>query len=129
MATNLVQDNGYILANVAATHPAAPASGAPVRLGALTGVAITDEAEGGNDAGKQTIDFGVRVWRLTVDDNEASGIAIGDTIYYHDTGTGTGSVNLNNSATSADATFGIALGTVSANATTAIDVLHIPEVA
>lgn len=126
MATNLVQDTGEILAQIAATHPAAPLTGAPVRVGALTGVALTDEAEGGNASGQSSIDFGMRVWRLTVDDNEGSGIAIGDTIYYHDTGTGTGSVNLNNSSTSADGIFGIALGAVSANATTAIDVLHVP---
>lgn len=126
MAINLVQDDGMILGNIAATHPAAPLTGAPVRFGALTGVALTDEAEGGNDAAKSTIDFGMRVWNLTVDDNEGTGIAISDTIYYHDTGTGTGSVNLNNSSTSADGIFGIALGAVSANATTAIDVLHLP---
>lgn len=126
MATNLVQDNGYVLGNVAASHPATPLTGAPVRIGTETGVALTNEGEGGNDSGKQTIDMSQRVWRLTVDDNEGSGIALYDTIYYHDTGTGTGSVNLNNSSTSADAIFGIALGVVSANATTAIDVLHIP---
>jgi len=126
MATNLVQDNGEILTQVAATHPAAPLTGAPVRVGALTGVALTDEAEGGNAAGQSSIDFGMRVWRLTVDDNEGSGIAFGDTIYYHDTGTGTGAVNLNNSDTSADGIFGIALGTLGANATGAIDVMHVP---
>lgn len=126
MATNLKQDDGFVIGNIAASHPAAGLTGAPVRLGALTGVALTDEAEGGNDSGKQTIDFGMRVWRLTVDDNEGTGIAIGDTVYYHDTGTGTGPVNLNNSSTGADGIFGIALGTVSANATTAIDVLHVP---
>lgn len=128
MATNLVQDDGYILANVAATHPAAPAAGAPCRIGTQTGVALTAEGEGGNDSGKQTIDSGRRVWRLTVDDNEGTGIALYAKIYYHDTGTGTGTPNLNNSVTSADAVFGIALGTVSANATTAINVLHIPGI-
>jgi predicted RecA/RadA family phage recombinase len=126
MATNLVQDNGEILAQIAATHPAAPLTGAPVRVGALTGVALTDEAEGGNGSGQSSIDFGMRVWNLTVDDNEGTGIAIGATIYYHDTGTGTGSVNLNNSSSGANGIFGIALGAVSANATTAIDVLHVP---
>lgn len=66
------------------------------------------------------------MWDVIVDDNEGTGIAVGDSIYYHDTGTGTGSVHLNNSATGLDAYFGIALETVGANATTLINVLHIP---
>lgn len=129
MSTNLIQDKGEILGNVAATHPATPVSGDPCRVGALTGVALTDEGDGGNDSGKSTIDFGMRVWDLVVDDNEGSGIAIGDTIYYHDTGTGSPTTSLNNSSTSADATFGIALEAISANGTDTINVLHIPEVA
>ena len=66
------------------------------------------------------------MFALTVDDNEGTGIAVGDDIYYHDSGTGTGPVNLNNSATGKDAYFGVAMEVVSANATTLINVMHIP---
>lgn len=127
MATNLVRDlHEWPVLPVACSHPAAPDSGDPVRFGTLTGVALTDEGDGGNAATDTTVYFGWGVFDLTVDDNEGTGIAVSDVIYYHDTGTGTGSVNLNNSATSNDAVFGIALETVSANATTLINVLHLP---
>lgn len=115
--------------SVVCTHPAAPVSGGPVRLLRLTGVALVAEGAGGNIATKTTIDFGMKVWDVVVDDNESGGIAVGAIVYYHDTGTGTGSVNLNNSATGADAIFGIALEVVASNATTLINVLHIPTLA
>lgn len=128
MATNRRRKDGYHL-SVACSNPTTPASGDPVRYGALTGVALTDESDAGNPTGYTSVDFGPSVWDVTVDDNEGSGIAIGDDIYYHDTGTGTGSVHLNNTATSNDAYFGIALETVGANATTTIQVLHVPTAA
>lgn len=124
MAGNRVFAPGLPL-SVVVSHPAVPVSGAPVRVGTLTGVALTDEAEGGNPAGHTSVDFSNAVWDLVVDDNEGSGIAVGDTIYYHDTGTGTGSVNLNNSATGMDGVFGVALEVVAPNATTLIRVRHI----
>lgn len=108
---------------VACSHPASPVSGQPVRVGKLCGIAVHDEGDGGNAATETTVDFRKQMWEITVDDNEGSGIAPGDRLYYHDTGTGTGSVNVNNSPTSADAEFGIAFGTLGANATGAIDVL------
>jgi hypothetical protein len=97
-----------------------------VRYGQLTGVALTDEGEGGNAATLTTVDFTGKVWDLVVDDDDGGGIAVGAPIYYHDTGTGTGAVNLNNVATAMDAFFGIALEAVGANATERINVLHIP---
>ena len=106
------------------SHPSAPVTNQPVRIGKMTGIALTDEGEGGNAATETTVYLGDCVVEVTVDDNEGSGIAVGDIIYYHDTGTGTGSVNLNNSSIGADAVFGVALEAVSANATTAIDVRH-----
>lgn len=124
MATNNVYEHGRQL-SVAVSHPATPASGDPVRVGKLTGVALTDEGDGGNSATHTTVNFGQAVWDVLVDDNEGSGIAVGDTIYYHDSGTGTPSTSLNNSATSMDAVFGIALETVSTNATATIQVLHL----
>ena len=119
MATNKVQDPGYCL-TVVATHPTTPDSGAPVRLGTLTGVATGDEDADGDTV----VDFGPGVWDLTVDDDLGTGIAIGDALYYHDTGTGTGSVNVNNKPAGAQAFFGYALEAVTANATSEIKVLH-----
>lgn len=109
---------------VACTHPSAPDSGDPVRLGLKTGIALTDEGDGGNAATETTVFFGACVVEVLVDDNVGSGIAVGDPIYYHDTGTGSPTTSLNNSAASADAFFGIALATVSAAATTVIAVYH-----
>lgn len=128
MATNRIRKDGYRL-SVVCSHPAAPDSGDPVRYGSLTGVALVDEGDGGNGSTTTSVDFGPSVWDLVVDDNEGAGIAVGDDIYYHDTGTGTGSVNLNNSAANNDGYFGKALEAVSTNATTLIQVLHIPTVA
>jgi predicted RecA/RadA family phage recombinase len=125
MASNLVKDNGNVL-GVVVTHPAAPNSNDPVRFGVLVGVALADEGDGGADATETVVDFGKRVWRLTVDDNEASGIAPGDKLYYHDTPTGSPTTSINNTATSADAEVGVALGTIAANGTVAIDVLLTP---
>ena len=125
MATNLHQRPGYSL-SVAASHPAAPDSGDPVRYGNLTGVALTDEGDGNNATTHTSVDFGPAVWNLSVDDNEGTGSAVGDPIYYHDTGTGDPVSNLNNTATSMDAYFGVALEVVTANATTTIEVMHVP---
>ena len=124
-ATNEINLPGNNL-SVVITHPAAPNSGDPVRFGQLTGIAMLDEGDGGAGATETPTYFGPGVYDLTVDDNEGTGIAVGDSIYYHDTGTGTGSVNLNNSSTGMDAFFGIALEVVSANATTLINVMHVP---
>lgn len=108
---------------VACSHPTAPQSGQPVRVGELCGIAVHNEGAGGNAAANTTVDFRRQVWTLNVDDNEGSGIAPGDRLYYHDTPTGTPATSVNNSSTSADAEFGIALGTLGANATGQIDVL------
>lgn len=125
MATNLIRKfHEYPVMPVVCSHPAAPNSGEPVRFGILTGVALTDEGDGGNLSTETTVNFGRDVWDMVVDDNEGTGIAVGDKVYYHDTGTGTGLVHLNNSASGADAYFGIALEVVSANATTLINVLN-----
>lgn len=124
-STNEIFKPGYNL-SVVVSHPAAPASGDPVRFGRMTGVAETDEGDGGNDATNTSVYFGPGVYDLTVDDNLGTGIAVGDAIYYHDTGTGTGPVHLNNDPSGADAFYGFALETVSANATTLIRVFHPP---
>lgn len=125
MATNIIFEPGY-KQSVVCSNPTTPASGDPVRVGKLTGIALTDEGDGGNEATETSVDFGPLVADLVVDDNEGTGIAVGDPIYYHDTGTGTGSVHLNNTAAGADAFFGIAQEVVGANATTLINVFHFP---
>jgi predicted RecA/RadA family phage recombinase len=124
-ATNQIHKPGYQLSQVI-DDPAAPNSGDPVRLGVLTGVALLDEGDGGAGATETVADFGPGVWDLSVDDNEGTGIAVGDTIYYHDSQTGSPATSLNNTAASMDAVFGVALEVVSANATTTINVQHIP---
>ena len=121
MATNLKRAEAVF--PVVCSHPAAPDSGDPVRVGVLCGVAIEDEGAGGAGATETVVDFRKKVWTINVDDNEASGIAPGDQLYYHDTGTGSPATSVNNTATAADANFGIALGTITANGTSTIDVL------
>jgi len=119
-----------LILSVACSHPAAPISGGPVRYGKLTGVALTDEGDGGNAATLTTVDFTERVWDLTVDDNgittpgTGTAIAVGDPIYYHDTATGTPATNLNNTPDSANGLFGVALEAVATNGTATIRVMH-----
>lgn len=125
MATNIVYDNASQL-SLTVEHPTAPVSGIPVRLGPLTGVALTDEGDGGNAATKTTVMIGIFVADVLVDDDVGSGIAEGDEIYYQDTATGSPTTNLNNNSTTPEAFFGIALEAVGAAATTRIKVLHFP---
>lgn len=128
MATNEIHDQ--LIVSVACTHPAAPTSGAPVRYGKLTGVAVTDEGEGGNIAAEATVDFTEKVWDLVVDDNgittpgTGTAIAPGAPIYYHDVATGSPATNLNNTPASADALFGVAMEAVTTNGTATIKVMH-----
>ena len=124
MATNLVQEPGLQL-SVVVTNPAAPDSGDPVRFGSLTGLAITDEGDGGNAATETTVNFGQFVANFSVDDTSGSGIAVGAYVFYDDTATGTPTTNLNDD--SAGYFFGIALEAVGNNATTEIEVLHVPS--
>lgn len=125
MATNIVYDNASQL-SLTVEHPTTPVSGIPVRLGPLTGVALTDEGDGGNAATKTTVMIGIFVADVLVDDDVGSGIAEGDEIYYQDTATGSPTTNLNNNSTTPEAFFGIALEAVGAAATTRIKVLHFP---
>lgn len=57
MALNLYMNDARYITG-AATSPAAPASGDPVVLGLIPGVALTGEGEGGNATGEVTIDTG-----------------------------------------------------------------------
>lgn len=83
MAKNQVFADGQYL-SLAATDPATPASGDPVLVGQMPGVALADEGDGGNAAGNTSIDFG-GVYDLSVKGVDGSGnsaVAAGDIIYY-----------------------------------------------
>lgn len=121
MATNRIKKPGY-RHHVAATQPAIPTSGDPVRYGNLTGVALTDE----DSDSKSTIDTGPAVWDLYVDDTSGSGIAVGDAVFFDDTPTGSPATNLNDDQANGYF-FGIALEAVGSNATTLIQVAHVPH--
>ncbi len=126
MANNRIYEPGWKLP-VVVTHPLVPVSGEAVRFGTLTGVALVDEAGGGNAAGETTVDFGPGVWLHLVDDDGGGGIAVGDAIYFHDAATGPAATShLNNNATAMDAYFGVALAVVGAGLCIAIPVLHVP---
>lgn len=79
MATNRVRSSGRILSAVA-TAPAVPASGDPVLVGQIPGVAVTAERADGTT----TIDTG-GVYNLSVKgENNAGNVAVapGDILFY-----------------------------------------------
>lgn len=116
MAKTLVHKDGDRI-SVAVTHPTTPASGDPVRLGTLPGIALTNERADG------TTSVALKgIFNVLVDDDAATGIAIGARLYYQDTPTGSPATSVNNNATTPEAVFGYALGTVATNATTVIPV-------
>ena len=126
MATNIKRYlQEWPALSVVCSHPATPSSGDPVRLGNLTGIALTDEGDGGNAATETTVYFGDCVVEVSVDDDAGTGIAVGDIIYYQDTATGSPATNLNNNSTTPEGRFGIALEAVAANGTATIEVMHL----
>lgn len=113
MATNIRYEQGDQLA-VACTDPATPASGDPVLLGQLPGVALIDE---GTD-GLTTVKFN-GVADLSVKGYNGSAnaaIAAGDKVYYKTGATPVLDVD------SSGVYFGIALAAVASGATTTIPV-------
>ena len=111
--------------SVVVSNPTTPSSGDPVRFGSLTGMAITDEGDGGNAATYTTVNFGQFIADLVVDDTSGSGIAVGAAVFYDDTATGSPVSNLNDDSTASF--FGFALEAVGNNATTRINVFHTPS--
>jgi hypothetical protein len=107
--------------SVVVTNPVAPAAGGPCRYGVATGVALTVAGGGGNTALEATVDFGHRVWTLTVTDTVGGSIALGDALFYVDGAPGTISNN------PAGRFFGFACATVGVGATASIRVLHVPS--
>jgi predicted RecA/RadA family phage recombinase len=113
MATNTVFE-GSITRSLAATHPATPASGDPVRVGAFCGVALTDERDDGTTtiALDGTHDVSVK----GVNGGGNSAVAVGDEIFYTDGDTPV----LNKKTTGVH--FGYAEEAVASGATTTIRV-------
>jgi hypothetical protein len=121
MPTNRVYPEGKHL-SVVVTNPTGPLSGQPLRVGYRTGVALTDEGEGGNAATQTTVDFGAAVWKLSVTDHGGAGIAAGDALFYVD-GAGDAAGTIEND--SAGYFFGFALEAVAAGQTATILVAHV----
>ena len=123
MATNIVRYlQKHFVLPVACSDPATPASGSPVRFGELTGIALTDEGEGGNAATETSVDFGTFVADFSVkgvDDSGNSAVAAGDSIFYVDADT----PKLSKKASGYF--FGFALETVNSGSTATIEVLHV----
>jgi len=115
VATNHVQDGQYLRLVVTADPELAPvASGDPVAVGQIAGVALVDS----DAAGESTVDT-AGVYELAVEgvNGEAdSAVAIGDALYY----VALGDPPL--SKTSTGVLFGHALGTVAEGATATIAV-------
>jgi hypothetical protein len=119
MATNRRYATGQHIP-VVCSHPTTPASGKPVRVGALVGVAETNERTDGTT----TVDLGPAVYALSVkgvNDTGNVAVAVGDPLYYvdADVGTGTGFLSKKDSGRYA----GIALEAVDSAATTTVNVL------
>jgi len=89
MATNIVNKPGDQM-NVVVSHPTSPVTGDPVRYGQMTGIALTDEGEGGNISTETTVDFGPYIATHSVKGIDGSGnsaVAVGDKLYYPDADT------------------------------------------
>ncbi len=120
MATNIVRDPSYIR-SVVVSDPTTPTSGAPVRYGERTGVALTNEGEGGNGATETTVHFGSFSGNFSVKGIDGSGnsaVAVGDAIFYVDADT----PKLSKKASGYF--FGFAEATVGAGSTATIEVTH-----
>ena len=117
MATNQVRRFARWL-SLPATDPTTPASGDPVVVGQLYGVASVAKGAGGNASGNTSFDT-VGSYNLSVkgvDGGGNSAVAIGDIIYYVAADT----PKLSKKATGVR--FGYALGTVGSGSTATIEV-------
>lgn len=123
MSTNLIQPDAFKF-SVVCSDPTTPASGDPVRFGSATGVAVTDESEGGNATGNTTVDFGQAIYDVSVkavDGGGNSAVAAGDAIFYVDADTP------KLSKKTAGYFFGFALEAITSGSTATIQVLHTPS--
>ncbi len=118
MAKNAAFGDGRFL-SLAASAPTTPASGDPVLVGKIPGVALTDEGDGGNAAANTSIDTS-GVYDLVVEGADASAgsaVAVGDILYYDTAAT----IKINKDATNG-VRFGYALGAVGSGASATIAV-------
>ena len=114
MAKNVKYEPGWSL-NLTCTKPDEPNSGDPVRIGNLTGIALTDE----DAAGKTVVNTGPFVAEFSVKDNGNTGIAVGAPLWYHDDATPA----LDN-VSAGGYYYGIALAAIAAGQTATIKVYH-----
>lgn len=119
MAKNIIHEPGYNL-SVVVTDPVTPASGDPVRFGSLTGIALTDEGDGGNAATETTCNFGPFVADISVV-AEAAAINVGDALFYDDA-----IHKVNNDAVNGYF-YGYALEAIGNGLTDTINVFHTPS--
>jgi len=118
MASNITRQPGWNL-SVVVTNPTTPVTGDPVRYGERTGVALTDEGEGGNGATETTVYFGPLTGNFSVkgvDDSGNSAVSVGDTLYYVDADT----PKLSKKASGYF--FGFAMATVTSGSTATIEI-------
>ena len=97
MADNIERDEWkpfYVSGEM--TFPAIPSSGDPVRFGAMTGIALTDE---GQEIALQTTAYFGPFWADVPVHASNGAVAIDDAIYFSDTATGSPATNLSNSPT------------------------------
>lgn len=119
MATNIIYEPAWHQSLVC-SDPATPASGDPVRFGAFTGIALTDERTDGTtsvDLGQTVATFSVK----GVDGGGNSAVGVGDALFYVDADT----PKLSKKATGY--LFGIAMEAVNSAATATIKVMHVPS--
>lgn len=122
MSSNIVRDGekSYRF-SVAASSPTTPASGDPIRVGNMTGIALIDE---GDDITSETTGLFGPFWASVsvkgVDDSGNSAVALYDSIFYVDADT----PKLSKKASGYF--FGFALGTVTSGSTGTITVFHPP---
>jgi len=110
MATNIIFEHGDQL-QVVCSAPATPASGDPVLVGQLPGVALTDE----NADGVTTVKFnGVASLPVKGETTTNAAVSVGDILYYD-----SGVINKDSSN---GVRFGYALQAVDSGATTTIRV-------
>lgn len=105
--------------SVVVSHPAVPVSGDPVRVGEMTGIALTNEGDGGNAATETTVLYGGYYATHSVKGVDAGGnsaVALGDKLYYVDADTPPLSKKV------AGRFYGFAEGAVTSGATATIEV-------
>jgi len=114
MAKNIKYEPGWVL-DLTCTKPDEPNSGDPVRIGNMTGIALTDE----DAAGKTTVNTGPFVAEFSVKDNGNTGIAVGAPLWYHDDAT-----PVLDNVSAGGYYYGIALAAIATGKTATIKVYH-----